>query len=127
MFECLDVAVKHRGSTPSTHLVPGAMNVDPFSCSLFTPANLISHDRVENLSSAAGDRAEAIVPEKFKHFTHRQAKDSLRKVSNFNRRKCLNMKFWIKRAQTLQELKIPLSFQARMQSTNHMHFGYSLR
>ena len=48
-------------------------------------------------------------------------------MANFNGGKCLYMQLRIKRAQSLQEFEVPVTFQRRMQSADHVHLGYADR
>ena len=53
--ECLDVAVEHGAGAAAPHVVPGAMDLEPFFCALIASTNLIAHSRIENFRAAPGD------------------------------------------------------------------------
>src|SRR5882757_440565 len=55
MRKRFDLSVKHRACAAAAHRMPCAMHVEPFRGGFLAPANLIAHDRVENLGAASGD------------------------------------------------------------------------
>ena len=59
MLDLLDVSVEHRAGAAASHLVPGAVDLEPFRGSLLAPAQFLTHARIKNLRAAAGERAEA--------------------------------------------------------------------
>ena len=84
MRQGLDVTVKHRAGAPPTQFVPGAMNVQPFGSGFFAPTNGIAHHGIENFRTAAGNRTETVLAQKLQHFSNREAKDALSKVTHFD-------------------------------------------
>ena len=50
-----DMSVKHGASAAATHSMPGSVNVEPFLGRFFPPANLVTHNRIENFRAAARD------------------------------------------------------------------------
>ena len=55
MSQCLDMAVEHGAGATTAHGVPGAMHIQPFGGSFLAAADLIAHNRIENLRPAACD------------------------------------------------------------------------
>ena len=48
-------------------------------------------------------------------------------MAHFNRRKRFDVQIRVESAQSPQQIEIPLLFQGRMQTTDHVHFGNSER
>ena len=48
-------------------------------------------------------------------------------MANFDRRKGFNVQIRIESAQSAQQIEIPLLFQGRMQTPDHVHFSNSKR
>jgi hypothetical protein len=48
-------------------------------------------------------------------------------MADFDRSKCLYMKLRIERAQSFQEIEVPLFLQRGMQSANHVYLGDAQR
>jgi len=91
MREGLDVTVKHRAGAPPTQFVPGAMNVQPFGSGFFAPTNCYRALRIENFRTAPRNRTETMLAQKLQHFSNREAKDALSKVTHFDSGESLDM------------------------------------
>src|SRR6266566_8536760 len=107
--------------------MPGAMHLQPFGCGLLATADLIAHNRIENLGATARDRTETGFAQSFECVTDRHPKDSLGQMTNLDCGECFDVKLRIERAQLPQKIQIPFFFQGRMQPTYHMHFRYPER
>src|SRR5262245_49239349 len=125
LFECLDVAVKHRAGTPAAHSVPNTMNVEPFLGGFFAATDFVAHFRIENFGAATGDGAESVFTQKRKCLGNRNLKDSLRQMAHFNGGESFNVEGRVESAQSAQQVEIPFSLQGGMQTTDHVHFGNS--
>ena len=118
-----DVSVKHRACAAAAHRMPGAMHVEPFSRGFLTATDLVAHDRIEDLGTTTGDRTKPGFAQKFQRISNRHLENSLGQVASFDGSKCFYMQLRIKRAQSFQQLDIPIFFQTRMQSADHVHLG----
>src|SRR5438552_15763533 len=98
MRERFDVTVKHRAGAPPTEFVPDAMNVQPFGSGFFAPTNAIAHPGIENFRTTPGNRTKTVLAQKLQHFSNREAKDALSKVTHFDSGESLDMQIWIERA-----------------------------
>src|ERR687891_2584339 len=49
-----DVSVEHGAGAAAAHLVPRAMNVEPFGSGFFPAANCVTNGRIENLRATTG-------------------------------------------------------------------------
>ncbi len=58
LLQRLDVAIEHGASAAATHLVPGAVDLEPFLRAFLAAAELVAHLRIENLRAAASERAQ---------------------------------------------------------------------
>ncbi len=123
MSKRLDVSIKHRACAAAAHRMPGAMYVKPFSGGFLAATDLVAHDRIKNLGATTGDRTEAGFAKNFQRVANRHLEDSLGQMADFDGSECLNVKLRIKRAQSFQKIEIPLFFQSRMQSADHVHLG----
>src|SRR6266568_7827514 len=50
-----DMSVKHGARAAAAHSMPGSVDVEPFLGCFFPPANLVTHNRIENFRAAACD------------------------------------------------------------------------
>src|SRR5438034_8825300 len=100
LSDCLDMAVEHGASAAAAHLVPGTMDIQPFGGSLFAAADLVAHDRIENLRAAAGDGAEARFAQGLQRVADRHAKDPLRKLPHLDRGEGFDVDISVERAKT---------------------------
>src|SRR6476659_6936274 len=123
MSKRLDVPVKHRACAASAHRMPNAMHIEPFGGGLLAATDLVAHDRIENLGATPGNRTKPGFAKNFQRIVNRHLEDSLRQMANFDRGECLYMQLRIKRAKSSQEIEIPVFFQSRMQSADHVHLG----
>src|SRR5438128_972306 len=55
MSQGLDVPVEHGAGAAAAHLVPSAVNIEPFRGRFFSAADRIAHNRIKNLGAAARD------------------------------------------------------------------------
>src|SRR4029077_11200022 len=98
MSKRFDVSVKHRACAAAAHRMPGAMHVEPFGGGFLAAADLVAHDRIENLGATAGDRTKPGFAENFERFSNRHLKDSLGQMADFAGGECLYMQLLIERA-----------------------------
>ena len=98
MRKRFDLSVKHRACAAAAHRMPGAMDVEPFGGGFLAVADLIAHDRVENLGATAGDRTKSGFAQNFQRVANRHLEDSLGQMADFDRGECLYMQLWIERA-----------------------------
>src|SRR5204863_2106837 len=54
----LNMPVEHGARAAAAHRVPRWMNVEPFRCGFFAPADFVANGRIKNLCATACDRAE---------------------------------------------------------------------
>src|SRR5262245_44369656 len=125
MGKRFDVSVKHRACAAATHRMPGAMHVEPFSGRFLSAADLVAHDRIENLGATPGDRTKPCVTENLQRISNRHLKDSLGQMTRFDGSESLYMQVWIEPPQPSQEIEVPVFFQSRMQSADHVHLGHA--
>ena len=59
MCQRFNVSVKHRAGAAAAHGVPGAMDIEPFGSGFLAPADLVAHNRIENLGATPGDRTKS--------------------------------------------------------------------
>src|ERR1700756_5457310 len=104
----LDVAIEHCASATPTHLMPDAMDIEPFGRRFLATTNLITHGGIENFSAAPGDRTETGFAQSLQRVADWHAKDSFSKMSHLNRGESFDMKTGIKCAQPTQKIQIPL-------------------
>ena len=121
MGERLDVSVEHGARASPPHMVPGAMNVEPFGGGFFAAANCVAHHWIEDFRATAGNRAEPGFTQNFKCVADRHAEDPLSQMTHLDGSKSLDVKIGIERAQFTQKLEIPIFFQARMEPADHVH------
>src|ERR1044071_8154523 len=124
MSKRFDVPVKHRARTASAHGMPGSMHVEPFSGGLFAAAELVANASVKNLGASTGNGAQPGFSQNFKRVAKWHFKNSMRQMTGFDRCECLDMQMRIQCPKVFQQIEIPIFFQARMQSTDHVHFGH---
>ena len=98
MRKRFDLSVKHRACAAAAHRMPGAMHVEPFRGGFLAAANLIAHDRVENLGATPGDRTKPGFAQNFQRIANRHLEDSLGQMADFDRGECLYMQLRIERA-----------------------------
>src|ERR1043166_39982 len=123
MCQRFDVSVKHRAGAAAAHGVPGAMDIEPFGSGFLAPANLVTHDWIENLGATSSDRTKSGCPQSFQRIANRHLKDSLSQVANLDRGKCLDLQLLVERTESPQEIEIPIFLQCGMQAAYHVHFG----
>src|SRR2546430_17314004 len=102
LLERLDVAIKHRASAATPHLMPGPMNIEPLLGSFFTATNTVAHLRIENFRPTPGDRTQSRIPEKLKRIRDRHLKDPLSEMAHFNRGKSFDVQIRVERTQSTQ-------------------------
>src|ERR1700757_1799602 len=105
LSERLDVTIEHRASAAATHLMPDAMDIEPFGSCFFATTDLVAHDRIENFGAATGDRVETGFAQSRQRIAHRHAKDPLSKMPHLDRGESFDMKIAIKCAQTTQKIQ----------------------
>ena len=98
MRKRFDLSVKHRARAAAPHRMPGAMHVEPFRGGFLAAANLVAHNRVENLGAPPGDRTKPGFAQNFQRIANRHLEDSLGQMADFDRGECLYMQLWIERA-----------------------------
>src|SRR4029079_65005 len=103
--------------------MPGAMHVQPLGGGFLATTDLVAHVRIENLSSTSSDRTKPGFTKNFQRLADCRLEDSLSQMAGFDCCECLYMQLRIKRAQSFQEIQIPLLFQSRMQSANHVNLS----
>ena len=81
----LDVAVEHRAGAPLAHLVPGAVDFEPFLGALLAAANLVAHFGIENLRAAAGQRTQPRLAQNLERLADRLLRDPLGEMPDFDR------------------------------------------
>ena len=97
MSKRFDVSVEHRACAASAHRMPGAMHVEPFSGGFLSAADLLAHDRVENLGAAPSDRTKPGFAQNFQRIANGHLKDPLGQMADFNGGECLYMQLRIER------------------------------
>src|ERR1051326_406033 len=127
MCQRFDVSVKHRAGAAAAHGVPGAMDIEPFGSGFLAPANLVTHDWIENLGATSSDRTKSGCPQSFQRIANGHSKDSLSQMSNLDRGKCLDVQLRVERAESPQEIEIPIFVQGGMQAAYHVYFGDAQR
>ena len=55
------MTIEHRAGAAATHLVPGAMDFEPFLRAFFAAADFVAHSRIENLRAATGHGTETSI------------------------------------------------------------------
>src|SRR5215468_8455267 len=115
MSKRFDVSIKHRACAAAAHRMPSAMHVKPFSGRFLSAADLVAHDRIENLGATPGDRPKPGFAQNLQRFSNRHLKDSLGQMAGFDGRECLYMQMRIERAQPSQEIEVPVFFQGGVQ------------
>lgn len=98
MRKRFDLPVKHRACAAAAHRMPGAMHFEPFGGGFLAAANLVAHDRIEDLSATPGDRTKPGFAQDFQRIANRHLKDSLGQMADFDRGECLYMQLRIERA-----------------------------
>src|SRR5438876_23427 len=78
----LDVAIQHRASTATAHVMPDAMDIDPFLGGLLAATNLIAHLAVENLRAAAGERTQPRLAQNRERFRDRRFENAPREMAH---------------------------------------------
>src|SRR5215475_4946937 len=119
MSKRFDVSVKHRACTAAAHRMPSAVHVEPFGGGFLAAADLVAHDRIENLRATASDRTKARFAKNFQRIANRHLKNSLGQMAGFDGGECLYMQLRIERPQSSQEFEVPLFFQSGMQPADH--------
>ena len=99
------------------------MDIEPFGGGFLAPADLVAHNRIEDLGATSGDRAKPGFTQSFQRVANRHFENSLSQMPNLDRGKCLDVQVRIERAQPPQEVQIPIFLQRRMQTAYHMHLG----
>ncbi len=85
--EGLDMPVKHRARAATAHLMPRAVNIEPFRGRFFSATNLVPHFRVKNFCAATGHGAQACFTQKLERIPDRQMKNSLGEMADLDRSK----------------------------------------
>ena len=111
VLESFDMTVEHRAGAAASHVVPNAVDIEPFLGALLAPAEFVAHPGIENLGAAAGERSQAGVAQNFKRLRDGELEDALREMANFDRRECFDGDVRIESAQTVQQLQVPLLVQ----------------
>src|SRR5260370_5533554 len=120
--ESRDVTLKQGASAAATHAMPNSVTIKPLLGRFFAAANPVSHCGIKNFGASTSDGAEAGFAEKLERFWDRHLEDSLSEMANFNRSKSFDVEIGIERAQSAQQIEIPLFLQGRLQTADHMHF-----
>src|SRR5438874_12287815 len=118
LLESLDVTIKHGASAAATHAMPNSVNIKPLLGRFFAAANPVSDCGIKNFGASASDGAKARFAEKLERFWDRHLEDSLSAMANFNRSKGFDVEIGIGRAQSAQQIEIPLFLQGRMQTAD---------
>src|SRR5438067_3530798 len=108
LLESLDMTVKHRAGAPATHVVPGAVNVEPFLGALFAAANFVAHLGIEYFGAAAGKGAEAGVFQNRESLRDGKLEDPLGEVPDLDSGECLDDDVRIERPEAPKQFKIPI-------------------
>ena len=74
------------------------MHIEPFGGGLLAAADLVPHDRIENLSATPGNRTKPGFAQNFQRVANRHLEDSLGQMADFDRGECLYMQLRIERA-----------------------------
>src|ERR1051326_7576432 len=106
----LNMPIEHRAGAAATHLMLGAMDIEPFRRCFLSATDLVAHGTLEIYGASSGHRADIGLAQIFEYIADRHAENSVSKVSHLNRGENLNMKIGIKCAQTTQKIKVPLFF-----------------
>src|SRR2546421_236370 len=122
LFDRFDVAVKHGAGAAAAHVVPDAVDIEPFRRALLTAAKFVAHLRIEYFRAASGKRAKTGLAENGECVRNRTFKDPLSEMADFNGRECLDRYVRIKAAEPLEQFEIPLLGQRRMQAADHVDF-----
>src|SRR5260370_7558579 len=122
LLEMLDVTIKHGASDAATHAMPNSVNIKPLLGRFFAATTPVSHCGLKNFGASTSDGAKAGFAEKLERFWDRHLEDSLSEMANFNRSEGFDVEIGIERAQSAQQIEIPLFLQGRMQTADHMHF-----
>src|SRR5512133_2944831 len=110
MSKRFDVSEKHRACAAAAHRMPNAMHVEPLGSDFLAAADLVAHDRIENLGTTPGNRTKSGFAQNSQRISNRHLKDSLGQMADFDGGKCLYMQLRIKRAQSSQEIEVPVFF-----------------
>jgi len=101
LLQGFDMSIEHRGSAPTTHLVPDPMDVEPFLSAFFAPAKFVADICVENLGAATGERPQPSVPQDCESLRDGAFEDPLSEVANLDCRERLDNDLRRDRAQPL--------------------------
>src|SRR2546423_10274779 len=123
LLESFDVTVEHGAGAAPAHLVPDAMNIEPFCGTLLAAANLVAHLWIEYFSAAAGERTEARLFQNGERFGNGKLEDPLREMPDLDGGECLDDDLRIESAEAAKQFEIPILVQSRMQATDHVYFG----
>ena len=127
LLKRFDVAVEHGTGAAAAHPMPNPMDIEPFFGGFLAAANLFPHFGIKNFGAAAGNGTQPGIAQNCERLWDRHLENSLSEMANFNGGKGLDVKIRIERAQTSQELQVPLFFQGWMQTADHVDFGDSKR
>ena len=110
MMGVLDMSVQHGACAVPAHLVPGSVHLRPLLGTFFAAAYLVANFRIKDLSTAARNGPETILPKKLKRRAKGNSENAFRKVADLNGCERLDDQFLIQQAQTAQELQVPITF-----------------
>src|SRR5438034_1664193 len=127
LLERFDVAVEHGAGAAAPHPMPNPMDIEPFLGGFFAAANPIPHLGIKNFGAATGNGTKSVRAQKLERLRDRHLENSLSKMANFNGGKGFDVQIAIESAQSSQEFQVPLLFQRRVQTADHMDFGNSKR
>src|SRR4029453_4272191 len=91
MSERFDMSVKHRACAAAAQRMPRGIHLEPFRGGFLASADLVAHDRIENLGTTPGDRTKSGFAQNFKCIANRHLEDSLGQMSDFDGSECLYM------------------------------------
>jgi len=122
----LDVAVEHRAGAPLAHLVPGAMDFEPFVGAFLAAANLVADLGIENFRAAAGERTQPRFAQNFERLADGLFRDPLGQVPDFDGGERLDGEIGAGGLQRPKHLRVIGEGQLRMESADDVDFGDAL-
>src|ERR1051326_9551550 len=99
----LNMPIEHRAGAAATHLMPGAMDIEPFRRCFLSATDLVAHGRIENFGASSGDRAETGFAQSFECIADRPGENSVGKFLPLNTGGTLIMTSRSKAAQRQQK------------------------
>ena len=106
----------HRHGALSPEGMPLTMDLEPVVCEHLPPGDLLPHAVDEDLSAAAGERAQAGTGKALEHLAERALGD-LREVMDLRWREAVHIDLGETGLDVAEQLLVPLEFQRRMEAT----------